>query len=94
MYETSILILFRLLPFTEDVFLFKWGILMYLFIVIKLLSLLFMCVTFLYCVSFHIHNTGAIFFRKSCHLKKLHGKMCRVGQARDENKIPRIRGLC
>jgi hypothetical protein len=38
------------------VFLFEWGILMYLFLIIKLLSLLFMCVLFLYCVSFHTGN--------------------------------------
>jgi hypothetical protein len=30
------------------------------FFVIKLLSLLFMCVPFLYRVSFHTHNTGAL----------------------------------
>jgi hypothetical protein len=62
MYKTSILVLFRLLPFTEDVFLFEWGILMYLFFVIKLLSLLFICVPFLCHFSFHRVVSGAVWY--------------------------------
>jgi hypothetical protein len=58
MYETSILYCSVYCHSRRIcIFLFEWGILMYLFLIIKLLSLLFMCVPFLYHVSFHTHTT-------------------------------------
>jgi hypothetical protein len=53
---SSKFVLFKLLPFTENVFLFEWGILMYLFLINELLSLLLMCVS-VFVLCWLPHNT-------------------------------------